>query len=81
MLELAARMVAEEPTALPERFLAFGAEEPRAPGDDRHHYGSRRYVAELDDAGRAAIASSTPTSWPPSGRSWGTGCALNRQPA
>ena len=54
MLELA-RMVAEQPGDLPVRFIAFGAEEPRGEGDDWHHYGSQHYVAELDDASRAAI--------------------------
>lgn len=54
MLELA-RMVAEEPAGLPVRFIAFGAEEPRGPGDTRHHYGSRHFVAELDDTGREAL--------------------------
>ena len=48
LLELA-RMAAADPTAsrLPVVFVAFGAEEPRGPGDDRHHYGSRHYVNEL----------------------------------
>lgn len=54
MLELS-RMVAEQPAALPVRFIAFGAEEPRGEGDDRHHYGSQHYVGELDGAGREAI--------------------------
>lgn len=54
MLELA-RMITERPAALPVRFIAFGAEEPRGAGDDRHHHGSRHYVAELDAAERAAI--------------------------
>lgn len=54
MLELA-RMLAEEPAGLPVRFIAFGAEEPRGPGDARHHYGSRHYVAALDEPGRSAI--------------------------
>lgn len=53
-LELA-RMIAEEPAEVPVRFIVFGAEEPRGPGDERHHHGSRHYVAELDDAGRSAI--------------------------
>lgn len=52
MLELA-RVVAE--TDVPVRFVAFGAEEPRRPGDALHHFGSQQYVAALDDAGRAAI--------------------------
>ncbi|RLV55088.1 Zn-dependent exopeptidase M28 [Aeromicrobium phragmitis] len=52
MLELA-RIVAE--TEIPVRFVAFGAEEPRGPGDALHHFGSQQYVAALDDASRAAI--------------------------
>src|SRR5215207_2212634 len=32
---------------LPVRFIAFGAEEPRGPGDDLHHFGSRTYVKSL----------------------------------
>ena len=31
-------------TRLPTVFVAFGAEEPRGPTDDDHHYGSRHYV-------------------------------------
>ena len=54
MLELA-RMAAEQPPEVPVRFIAFGAEEPRGPGDTRHHYGSRHFVAGLDDSGREAI--------------------------
>ncbi|RQN09777.1 Zn-dependent exopeptidase M28 [Aeromicrobium camelliae] len=52
MLELA-RVVAA--TDLPVRFVAFGAEEPRGPGDALHHFGSQQYVAALDDAGRRGI--------------------------
>lgn len=51
MLEVA-RLVADQ--QLPVRFVAFGAEEPRGPGDDDHHYGSRHYVAQLDEPARAA---------------------------
>ena len=42
-------------TRLPVVFVAFGAEEPRGPGDDRHHYGSREYVAALTAAERRAV--------------------------
>jgi Zn-dependent M28 family amino/carboxypeptidase len=36
-------------------FVAFGAEEPRGDGDNRHHYGSRAYVASLPPAQRRAL--------------------------
>jgi Zn-dependent M28 family amino/carboxypeptidase len=36
-------------------FVAFGAEEPRGPGDDRHHYGSRHLVADLSTQDAEAI--------------------------
>ncbi|TSD68270.1 M28 family metallopeptidase [Aeromicrobium piscarium] len=52
MLELA-RVVAE--AEVPVRFVAFGAEEPRGPGDALHHFGSQQYVAALGDDERAAI--------------------------
>ncbi len=57
LLELA-RMAAAAPDALrrPVVFVAFGAEEPRGPGDDRHHYGSREYVATLTGRQREAVA-------------------------
>lgn len=42
-------------TRLPVVFVAFGAEEPRGPSDDDHHYGSRHYVAQLDPAERTAL--------------------------
>lgn len=42
-------------TRLPVVFVAFGAEEPRGPGDDRHHYGSRVYVARLAPQQREAL--------------------------
>jgi hypothetical protein len=44
VLELA-RLAAAEPPAMPIVFVAFGAEEPRAPGDAGHHYGSTHYAA------------------------------------
>ncbi len=40
---------------LPVVLVAFGAEEPRGPGDANHHYGSRHYVAELGPAQRRAV--------------------------
>ncbi|GAB3825711.1 M28 family metallopeptidase [Kribbella italica] len=40
---------------LPTVFIAFGAEEPRGDGDNRHHYGSRAYVASLPAAHRRAV--------------------------
>jgi Zn-dependent M28 family amino/carboxypeptidase len=40
---------------LPTAFIAFGAEEPRGDGDNRHHYGSRAYVASLPAAERTAL--------------------------
>lgn len=40
---------------LPTVFVAFGAEEPRGDGDNRHHYGSRAYVASLPTAQRNAL--------------------------
>jgi Peptidase family M28 len=40
---------------LPTAFVAFGAEEPRGDGDNRHHYGSRAYVASLPPAQRNAL--------------------------
>ncbi len=53
LLELA-RRAATAPPALPVVFVAFAAEEPRGSGDDRHHYGSRRYVAALATGHRRA---------------------------
>ncbi|WP_377322278.1 M28 family metallopeptidase [Pimelobacter simplex] len=40
---------------LPVVLVLFGAEEPRGPGDDDHHYGSRHYVAGLSAPERAAV--------------------------
>ena len=55
MLELA-RMAAAEPPALPVRFIAFGAEEPRGRGDTMHHFGSQAYVRDLPASQRSAVA-------------------------
>jgi aminopeptidase YwaD len=50
-----AEAVAERRTRLPVVLVAFGAEEPRGPTDDDHHYGSRRYVAATGPAERRAL--------------------------
>ncbi|TGN65556.1 Zn-dependent exopeptidase M28 [Nocardioides eburneiflavus] len=50
-----AEAVAQRRTRLPVVLVAFGAEEPRGPGDDDHHYGSRHYAAELGRRERAAV--------------------------
>lgn len=42
-------------TRLPVVLIAFGSEEPRGPGDDDHHYGSRAYVASLTPAERRGL--------------------------
>ena len=54
MLELA-RLAAAQRPALPTRFIAFGAEEPRGPGDALHHFGSQQLVADTSRAERDAI--------------------------
>jgi Peptidase family M28 len=54
MLQLAG-MVSQQPAALPVRFIAFGAEEPRGSGDALHHFGSRKFVADLSRSERRAI--------------------------
>jgi hypothetical protein len=54
LLELARLAAADEPP-LPTVFVAFGAEEPRGPGDDQHHYGSRHYVATMGAAERRVL--------------------------
>ncbi|MGI8993918.1 MAG: M28 family metallopeptidase [Nocardioidaceae bacterium] len=53
VLELARLAAADDGgTRLPVVFVLFGAEEPRGPGDDDHHYGSRAYVAAMSPAQR-----------------------------
>jgi hypothetical protein len=54
LLELA-RLAAAEPPDLPAVLIAFGAEEPRGPGDDEHHFGSRHYVQAMPAAQRRAL--------------------------
>jgi hypothetical protein len=57
MLELARVYAGSE---RPVRFIAFTSEEPRGPGDNLHHFGSRAYVNRLDaperDAMRAMVS-------------------------
>jgi aminopeptidase YwaD len=55
VLLAAAEAVAERSTRLPVVWVAFGAEEPRGPTDDDHHYGSRAYVATMAPAERRAM--------------------------
>ena len=56
LLEVA-RLVsaASASTRLPVVLIAFGAEEPRGPGDDLHHFGSRHHVASMSRAQRDAL--------------------------
>jgi aminopeptidase YwaD len=54
VLELA-RMASIEPPRLPVVFVAFGAEEPRGPGDAWHHFGSRTMVDRLSPARQHAL--------------------------
>ncbi len=54
LLELA-RLAAAAPNGDRVVFVAFGAEEPRGPGDDQHHFGSQRYVRRSADAGRPPL--------------------------
>jgi aminopeptidase YwaD len=50
-----AEAVAQRRTRLPVVLVAFGAEEPRGPSDDDHHYGSRHYAAEMGRRERTAM--------------------------
>ncbi|NHC14930.1 M28 family peptidase [Motilibacter sp. E257] len=54
LLELA-RLAAAEPPAVPVMLVVYGAEEPRGPGDSRHHYGSRVQVDRMPAAQRDAV--------------------------
>ncbi|HEU4513737.1 MAG TPA: M28 family metallopeptidase [Nocardioidaceae bacterium] len=56
LLEVA-RLVAGSPTStrVPVVLIAFGAEEPRGPGDELHHFGSRHHVASMSRARRDAL--------------------------
>ncbi|WP_370614548.1 M28 family metallopeptidase [Mumia sp. Pv 4-285] len=49
------RLAATYGSRLPVRFVAFGAEEPRGPGDDLHHFGSQHRVAAMTAAERRAL--------------------------
>ena len=50
-----AEAVGDRRTRLPVVLVAFGAEEPRGPTDDDHHYGSTHYVDQLGPAERRAV--------------------------
>jgi hypothetical protein len=50
-----AEAVAQRRTRLPVVLVAFGAEEPRGPSDDDHHYGSRHYAAGMGRDERTAL--------------------------
>lgn len=54
LLELA-EMIIQEPPPTQVRLIAFGAEEPRGPGDDLHHFGSRVHVDNLSGAEQKLI--------------------------
>lgn len=54
VLELA-RLAMLSPPPQPVVFVAFGAEEPRGPGDDLHHFGSQSYVAAMPQSQREAL--------------------------
>ncbi|HSE10278.1 MAG TPA: M28 family peptidase [Nocardioidaceae bacterium] len=54
LLELG-RLAAAEETRIPAVLIAFGAEEPRGPGDDMHHFGSQHHVRQLSPARRDAL--------------------------
>jgi Peptidase family M28 len=54
MLELA-RLAAQEVPGRPTVFVAFGAEEPRGPGDDLHHFGSTHYVETMPASARRSL--------------------------
>jgi aminopeptidase YwaD len=50
-----ARAITWRRTRLPVVLIAFGAEEPRGPTDDDHHYGSRAYVDQLTAGQRRSL--------------------------
>ena len=56
ILELA-RLAEQHDVRLPLVLAAFGAEEPRGPADDEHHFGSQRYVREVGLDGLTAMVS------------------------
>lgn len=52
-----ARLAAAAPTRWPVTFVVFGAEEPRGPADDEHHFGSLRRAARVGDEPLRAMVS------------------------
>jgi len=55
VLLAAAEALADTRSRLPVVLVAFGAEEPRGPSDDDHHYGSRAFVDRLTPAQRRSL--------------------------
>jgi aminopeptidase YwaD len=55
VLLAAAAAAQDRATRLPVVWIAFGAEEPRGPTDDDHHYGSQHHVSTYGPARRAAM--------------------------
>jgi Peptidase family M28 len=55
LLEVGRLAASEDGTRLPVVLVAFGAEEPRGPGDDMHHFGSRHHVRQLSPRRRDAL--------------------------
>ncbi|HSE69189.1 MAG TPA: M28 family peptidase, partial [Nocardioidaceae bacterium] len=55
LLELARLAASDEDTRLPVVMVAFGAEEPRGPGDHLHHFGSQHQVRHLSPQRREAL--------------------------
>ncbi len=51
----AARLAAAGRPVLPTVVVAFGGEEPRGPGDDLHHFGSRHYVGSMSVLERQSL--------------------------
>ena len=54
LLELG-RLASSGSTRLPAVLVAFGGEEPRGPGDDLHHFGSRAYVRGMSAVERRGV--------------------------
>lgn len=55
VLELA-HLAEQHGTRAPVTFVLFGAEEPRGPGDDEHHFGSQHYVGRIERGAETAPA-------------------------
>lgn len=80
VLLAAAEAASTTRTRLPVVWVAFGAEEPRGPGDDDHHYGSRAYVAELTRGQARAVRGMVSLDRVGVGNSVPVGSASERDP-